>query len=525
MHMQYAGSARFGGNLGIALDRMSYLRPGWVSPVTIVALLGFVAASLVGMTVGKGRRLLTCVVLLAVAKGVLWTVVLPPFEGPDEAAHYAYSEFLAEHRQLPVRNAPLPGLDFYSEDLVGAELLLNRAAAPNTDRPAFVSGPMRSATELPRSQERRSNGAASAAGYSPAYYLPGAVINAAIDAPAPLRLAWMRLWSVALGVVTALASFGVGRRAFGSESAGAALAAAVTLQPMLSQQTAMFNNDALVIAGGALCLLAAMRMLGSPSKAVELGAGLALGVCLLGKPYGIAMAPVLALAFLLGWGRTSRPRLGLLRAAVLAGAGVAATFGAWLVTTRVLQLPMTSLDRPEAASGGSARAYLSGLFSDRGSYLYTTWVRRFWGDFSSLDTALPSPAYYILTAATIAALAIVGLWLCRLAVDLARGGSRRRSIIENRKTAAALVFIVCVVSTLGSLHLAEAMWVRNGGVRDLLQGRYALMALPAVLAGAGLVLSQLVPRFNPAGIMWTMAGGMFLLQALSLATLVTRFYL
>lgn len=79
---------------------------------------------------------------LALASGLLWVVVVPPFEGPDEVAHVQYARFIAESGRLP---AEIPSVDspwregFYEwvqpplHYLAGASLI--RALGASSDPP------------------------------------------------------------------------------------------------------------------------------------------------------------------------------------------------------------------------------------------------------------------------------------------------------------------------------------------------------------------------------------------------------
>ncbi len=119
----------------------------------------------------------------------------------------------------------------------------------------------------------------------------------------------MRLWSVALGAITVLFAVYLGRLLFpGKESAALLLGAGVALHPMLSQQTAVVNNDALTIAAGAACAYYAVALVGRDrSRWVPALAGLAFGVGLLAKPLGVAFAPAILVAWIIGRRRGCRP--------------------------------------------------------------------------------------------------------------------------------------------------------------------------------------------------------------------------
>ncbi len=47
------------------------------------------------------RRLVIAVALIALAHGLLWSVLIPPFQSPDETEHFAYAQYLAETGRLP----------------------------------------------------------------------------------------------------------------------------------------------------------------------------------------------------------------------------------------------------------------------------------------------------------------------------------------------------------------------------------------------------------------------------------------
>ena len=259
------------------------------------------------------RRFAAAVLLsLALIKGVFWTVAIPPLEAPDENSHFAYAQFMAEEGAIPRRGTSVRNLPPYSDELRRAERLLHREADPPGNRPDFGPGAQGlKAGWFAPNVSTRSGGNGSAAGYSPAYYAPASLLYRATAGAIYIRISTMRLWSVALGLLSVWLALLIGRRLFPeSEGAALALALGVALQPMFSQQTAVINNDALVIAGGFLCLLVAIRLAERSLRWLPLFGGLALGAALLGKPFGLAMAPVLAFGWLVGWLRTPPARGG-----------------------------------------------------------------------------------------------------------------------------------------------------------------------------------------------------------------------
>src|SRR5215211_1869445 len=50
---------------------------------------------------GRPPAPLACLLLVATILGCTWALVIPPFQAPDENAHVAYAQSLAERGELP----------------------------------------------------------------------------------------------------------------------------------------------------------------------------------------------------------------------------------------------------------------------------------------------------------------------------------------------------------------------------------------------------------------------------------------
>ena len=59
---------------------------------------------------------------MALANGLAWSLIVPPFQVPDENAHYAYVQQVAERGTLP-RASANPGPLSPAQDVVLADLL------------------------------------------------------------------------------------------------------------------------------------------------------------------------------------------------------------------------------------------------------------------------------------------------------------------------------------------------------------------------------------------------------------------
>jgi hypothetical protein len=517
--------------LGTAVRRMAQYRPVWARPPIVVLTLLLLPVLLVSLVAAPPRYRVVILLGFCLLKGLLWSITLPPLEGPDEGAHYAYAQFMAEDRAIPRRGASHAGLGPYSPELDRANRLLHRDSPAPGNRPDFGPG-TRGADEgrFTSGISRHSGGSGPAAGYSPAYYAPAALLYRAAPGPTYVRIATMRLWSVALGLLSVWLALLIGRRLFPeSEGAALALALGVALQPMFSQQTAIINNDALVIAGGCLCLFVAMK-LAEPeaSRWLPLLGGLALGAALLGKPFGLALAPVVAFGWLVGWLRTT-PRTWKAWPVALArfGLGVASTYGLWVAAAVLFGYPPTSLsDLPSAPGSRSLHDYVHVMKLDNYQALKLDWVDRFWGYFAWLDLPLPRWVYSSLRWATLLVIVLVAMWLMHVvaaaAIRLRRGRAReplRASVVPT------LVCLLAIASTLGLLHFIEFQGFVRTARADIIQGRYGLMVLPAVVALPALLLRRLVPRLPVVVSMVTVTSAIAVLHVLSLARIIDRFYL
>jgi hypothetical protein len=322
----------------------------------------------------------------------------------------------------------------------------------------------------------------------------------------------------------------IGRRLFPeSEGAALALALGVTLQPMFSQQTAVINNDALVIAGGFLCLLVAMK-LGEPRASPWLPflGGLAIGTTLLGKPFGLAMAPVLAFGWLVGWLRT-HPHTWRAWPVALArfGLGVGSTYGLWVVASVLFDYPAPSLSSLAPAPGSrSLPDYLHMMKLNNYQALKLDWVDRFWGWFAWLNLPLPGWVYSWLRWATLLVVVLVAIWLLHVVV-VAFVRARRRPSVQPHQASVVPTFIclLAVASTLGLLHFIEFQGYLRTAKADIIQGRYGLMVLPAVVAMPALVLRRLVPRLPVIVSMVTVTSAIAVLHVISVARIIDSFYL
>lgn len=448
--------------------------------------------------------------LVAVANALAWSLLVPPFQVPDENAHFAYVQHLAE-TGAPPRAGDRPGA---STELFRTEIALKEfdVTTRPENRPIWSRLEQDAlervlASDLPRDD---GGGWSNATNNPPLYHLLGAVAYRAGSGGDLLdRLALVRLLSVLLAGATVLCVFGFLRELLpGTPWAWSAGALAAAFQPLFGFMSAGVNNDALLFAAAAATLFAVARCFRrglAPRRAAAVGAAFGLG--LVAKATLLAFAPALALAAVVLVRRVPRGERGRAARAVALAAGVAAVPVALYVAVNAL-----AWDRPlwagaaqfsagtsdEIAPDASLREQLSYLWQwylprlpfmeDQfaGGY-YPLWensFKGFVGRFGWLDYGFEAWVYELALAVVCVVLALAGaeLW-------------RRRAALRRRAGELA-------VYALAAAGLAIVIGVAGYGARKqgsgFEQARYYLPLLPLYGAIVALAARGAGRRLGPA---------------------------
>ena len=352
--------------------------------------------------------------LVAGLSALAWSFVTPPFHVPDEVAHFAYAQHLAETGELPKLDGSLEYSPEEQQALHVTDFYL--VVGELGSRPPWTEHQQRAMEDLPQLPRVGTGTAQTATNNPPLYYALAAVPYWAGSGLGHLDRIWLiRLLSVLIAAATAFAVFLFVRELMpGTPWAWTVAGLAVALQPLLTFISSGVQPDSLLALAGALTLLAAARVL---RRGLDVRSGALLGavaaVGLLSKLAFVGLAPGIALAVALGLRRAiaERRRPEGLRGAALA-LGIPAVAAAAYVLASVLVW-----DRPvygggevpvEASSGagtGSDReriSYIWQLYLPRlpfmqdqfpASPIREVWVNGFIGRFGWLDT-MWSPAVY-----------------------------------------------------------------------------------------------------------------------------------
>lgn len=529
LYTRYGSEARLVDRLGSVLSRAQQYRAWWGAPAAMVILLLIVVVGVAALALVPARMRLPLLLVVVAAKGIFWSVLLPPLETPDEPAHVAYAQYVAEELRIPDRYELRDGRGPYSDQILSAIDVVRQPLLNPGDRPDYGSGPEGPDEAVPDDESPHSGGGGNpAAGYAPPYFIGAAVAYALPPADFFASLSTMRLWSVALGVVTIWLVVGIGRRAFRDETAALALALAVAFQPVWTQATAAVNNDAAVVLAGAACTLVALDLALRPERArLPLIAGLTLGAALLTKPFAAAFVGPLVLGWLVGRmrgrGVLERSWLRDLGGAAL---GVGVTFGTWVLISTAFGIPMvTTDDSPVVAGARTPGQYLHRLTANGFHTLQLNWVDRLWGNLSWTDTPPPSIVDNVMSRITLVVLGLGAAWLILTARDVVRQRRQRRPAPLSADAVAALVLGTAVASSLVLLHVIELRWFLRTGDNTLLAGRYLMMALPAIIGVIPLLVRRVVPQIPIAATAAALAAGVIGLHLIAIDTILDRFYL
>jgi len=273
---------------------------------------------------------------VAVLNAAAWAIVTPPFQVPDEPAHVAYVQSLAETGRPPPR-PPALTLSREQATLMGdtgfgsTTAWTYGAAAWSRHRQPQL------AADLARPLARRLTIAAGEAEPEPPLYyaLEAIPYRAAHDETLLERLLLMRLFSALLAGVTAFLCFQFVRECLPATPwAWTVGGLAVALTPMLAFISGGVNPDALLFALAAalfLCVARAWRRGATMRLALALGALIAAGMLTKVNFYGLV--PGALLGFTLAARRTTlawdRRLLRMVGSAALLGFGLFAVGAAF----------------------------------------------------------------------------------------------------------------------------------------------------------------------------------------------------
>ena len=530
------------------IRRAERFRPDWFGPWTfyvagLLLLFAGVLAVVCIAAAASGRiqtgGQIAVIALVAALNALVWSVVMPSFQPPDEASHYAYAASLAELHRRPYTDPGRPGGSFSAEENLALEHVAVNVVQRVEARPPwsaydFAQWEQENATIAARRPELVGGGWTTASAYSPLYYALAAPLYAAgEDSSVFTRLWLMRLLSVLMAAGTAVCAFLAGREVLPHVRwAPAAAGASVAFLPMFAQLGGAVNNDNLLILLASLelyLLVRALRRGLTLASGVAIGAVLGLGI--IAKPNMYAFVPVVALA--LGWIVVrERRRLRAIAAPVLLtilAAGLVTLAG--YMAFRQSEFATDTASSPGVGVGGGGGGFrllasyfwqwylpalpwmesFWGAVHDVKLPVWDIYFRGFWADFAHLDTQFPGWVYYVLALFSIAALAAI-------VVAVIRERERRSILVAQVVVLGSAVAMTAILVTYRS-YLALV----QSNFQPFAQGRYLLQGVVVFGVAVALAARGLGERRGPSAAA-AIVTGLFAFNVFSLGLVLTRFY-
>ncbi|HXA53342.1 MAG TPA: DUF2142 domain-containing protein [Solirubrobacteraceae bacterium] len=232
--------------------------------------------------VGRVPRAAWVCALVGFLNAACWSIVSPPFENPDEPAHFAYVQRLAQTGELPKSSRELfpPAESTVLNDLHYAQVRFHSEQGTIAGEAEQRTLESDLAKPLALSDEEGATGVS--ASQPPLYYALEIVPYALASGNMLGQVALMRLLSAVMGGLTALFAYLFLREALPTNRwAWAVGGLGVALAPLLAQMSGAINPDALLFAVSTAlfyCLARGFRRGITPRLATATGAVLAIGV-------------------------------------------------------------------------------------------------------------------------------------------------------------------------------------------------------------------------------------------------------
>jgi hypothetical protein len=460
---------------------------------------------------------LALILAITAVVSVAWMVLVPPFQGPDEAPHFLYTQKIVERHSIPFvwhvpSPAPPPNSGEVTTALVAAGFgpLARNVGA----RPYWTAADVKAWQQAERAlgpNARGDGGYTSSMRNPPLYYLWAAVPYAAGHGGSIFdRLMLMRLWNLPLLLLAIAFVWLITGELIGRRWAQALASTTVALIPQTQNVAATVDPDILIVTEWSAALYVMLLILRRGPSRLYLGllALLSLAAVLTHARNLPLLLPalltvVIAFARQRGWSRVTPLRAALalgggyvvvVLAAAMWGQGNLRQFGSYVWQ---FYLPRLGFMTASISQGdyGFRRALPDRLF----------------GGLAQLEVTLPhtwEQAMYWLTLAALVALLVALV--------------RERAAVRAH-AAEMLVLVTAALGLLVGLHLASYRSLVTGTTDPVITGRYLLPLLP--LFGLGVVLiarlfpRRLIPVF--AGLVVALGA---VLQLESLGLLLERFY-
>jgi 4-amino-4-deoxy-L-arabinose transferase-like glycosyltransferase len=472
---------------------------------------------------------LAILLVLALVQGLAWAAMTAPLQGPDEPAHVAYAQHLAETGHGP-SNAPRAGSVSSEIAIAQSELNLLSIIGHSNGRPTWsaLQRVSHKLDDLPASARKNGSGPNAVAQNPPLYYVYEAIAYRLSPNQSLFgRLFAMRVANVLLYVLTVGLMWALAGEVFARQWLRFLATAVVALHPKLASLAGSINPDTLLVTVSTGFVLAGLRLLrrGPTLGGVTAVAALA-GLGALTHGRGLALVPPAVIVLAIAWLRGRPPRREALRQGALAG-------GALLACLIVAFLWTRSGSSGGGAFGGEVGRATNESFRPRqfASYLWQFYlppfsflsppigpaygyrqmfIETFFGGYANFEVNFRPAIYDWLQI-----LAFLGLGGLYTTVFL-----RWRTLWSRWPT---VLFVVSVlVSLLAVLHISSYRHLQQSG-DPIITGRYLLPAVALFGLAIAWVIGSLPRRIGPC-LAALLLAGFVLLEIEGFLINAQRFY-
>jgi hypothetical protein len=467
---------------------------------------------------------LVVLLVLAAAHGVAWAVVTAPLNGPDESAHFAYAQALAENHHAPSRTggtgsvSSAAGTVYFGLNL--EPILLHPEGKPTASAIGRIDAQL---DKQPASALKDGTGPNAAANYPPVYYAYEAVAYELSPARSLLgRMFFMRLATTLLLVVTVWLTWLIAAELFTRTWVRTLATGLVALQPKLGFGGGIINPDLMLVMVATGALLMGLRLVRhGPTVGRVLWLAVFAGAGAVVHPRGLFLPPfaviALGIAFVRAWP-------GRRRALGFAAAVVGITFACVAVSIAWSQAHAGGAISENPVGGFSAKQFLS--------YLWQFYLPKL----SVMDPKIGPPQYgyrQVYIDSYFSAFASFSVSYRQVVLDLLQvlAGIGLVALWTTIVTHWYLVLArwrevtVCVVFFLGLMSLLHVVSYMNlrGSTDPVLTGRYLLPAVALYGCAIAWVASSL-PRRLGVAFAGVLLGGALLLAIGGVGLSLDRFY-
>jgi 4-amino-4-deoxy-L-arabinose transferase-like glycosyltransferase len=478
-------------------------------------------------------RVLGLILFAAAIQSLAWSVALPAFQGPDETAHFAYVQHLAETGSVPNPNS---GNSPNSSEAGAAlnALNLNSLIGNLSARPAWSSADLaywhRVERSLPPGSRANGSGANAIAKNPPLYYALMAIpYRVFVWLPLLKRLFVLRLFNALCYLATIALTWMLAGDLFAGVRWKQALAAGVVaLEPQLAFTSAVINADNLLIALVTAVLVASVRLvLRGPTERRVLVTAVLTSAAVLTQGRGLVAVPIFAVALVVAWiHHRPPPRVAAAQAALAMAA---------IITALVIDYAVASSSGSAALYGGQVKSLNTGMFSvgQFASFVYQFFFPRlsslpprigpaygyrqvfidtFYGTFGWLEVSFKPRVYDLLQV--LSALGLVGFYTA--------------CVIRARALRAAWAPVVTMLSLVVTqlfflLYVSYQALIADAGSDPLIVGRYLLPMVALFGLAVTFTVATLPHRMAVAVATVILTGGTLLMLG-GIGITAARFY-